>query len=67
MNDVNFKLKNIEEYKKCVCNEDLNNIILFQCNILNNGECQKTYTYEELLNGTLHQQKRSFKYYEEES
>ena len=57
MNDVNLKFKNIEEYKKCVCNEDLNNIHLFQCNILNNDECGKTYTYEELLNGTLHQQK----------
>ena len=56
MNEVNLKFKNIEEYKKCVCKEDLNNIHLFKCNILNNDACGKLYTFEELLYGTLHQQ-----------
>ena len=56
MNEVNLKFKNYQEYKICVCNEELNNINIFQCQILNIDENSK-HTYRELLNGTLHQKK----------
>ena len=56
MNEVSLKFKEYQEFKSCLCNEELNNIHIFQCKILNNGEYPEN-TYEELLNGTLHKQK----------
>ena len=45
---IELKVANtFEEVRAIIVNEDKNNIHLFQCNILNNDECGKIYTFEE--------------------
>ena len=59
MNEVSLKFKEYQEFKTCFCNEELNNIHICQCTILNNREYPEN-KYEELMNGTLHKQKYFF-------
>ena len=59
MNDLKINFKGLKEQEYCICKTVLNNSHLFQCKLLNNGENTK-YQYEDLLNGTLHQQKHIF-------
>ena len=56
MNDISLKYNEIQDNKVCVCTQELNNSHLYECITLNNGEALKL-KYEDILNGTLHQQK----------
>ena len=58
MNELNYNFKGLKEDEKCVCAQTLNNIHLFQCKILNNSEYSEL-KYEDFLNGTLHQKKKT--------
>ena len=50
----NFKGDKIIQY--CVCLQVMENKHLYYCEILNNGR-KINHIYEDILNGTLHQQK----------
>ena len=56
MNDLKCNFKGMKEEELCLCSSIMNNVHLFECKELNNGELSK-YKYEDLLNGSLHQLK----------
>ena len=56
MNEISLKYNELQDNKVCVCTKELNNSHLYECTILNNGEALKS-KYEDILNGTLYQQK----------
>ena len=56
VNDISLKYNEIQDSKVCVCTKELNNSHLYECITLNNGE-ELELKYEDIFNGTLHQQK----------
>ena len=50
-------MKYIHGYEWCICKEEMNNAHIFQCKLLNNDE-NPGMKYNQILNGTLHQQKK---------
>ena len=57
MNEFNFNFKGLKDKKLCVCTNQLNNPHIFQCRILNYFKDHEL-KYQDILNGTLHQQKK---------
>ena len=56
MNEISLKYQEPKANKTCVCKKDLNNQHLYECTHLNNG-VELKFKYENILNGTIHQQK----------
>ena len=56
MNEFNFNFKGLKDEESCVCTIKLSNPHIFQCRILNEFKDHEL-KYEDILNGTLHQQK----------
>ena len=55
MNEISMKY--IHGYEWCICKEEMNNAHIFQCKLLNNDD-NPGLKYNQILNGTLHQQKK---------
>ena len=66
INELKNNFKGLKDEEFCICNHIMNNHHLYECKSLNNDDNSK-YQYDDLLNGTLHQQKNVFKYIEEKS
>ena len=56
MNEIACNFKELKQEELCICKNILNNTHLYHCKVLNNGK-DLIHNYEDLLNGTLHQQK----------
>ena len=56
MNGLSYNTKGTSEIEYCKCGSEMENEHLFLCNFLNAGQVLK-YKYDDLLNGTLAQQK----------
>ena len=56
MNELKINFKGLKEEEFCICTHIMNNH-LYECKSLNSDDNSK-YQYEDLLNGTFHQQKK---------
>ena len=56
MNELKINFAGLKEEEFCICTHIMNNHHLYECKSLNSDDNSK-YQYEDLLNGTLHQQK----------
>ena len=57
MNEISCNFRDLKkEEELCICKSTMNNTHLYHCKVINNGKDPK-HNYEDLLNGTLHQQK----------